>query len=125
MPWLPVLHTSEEDLGFFAVEIEGSQSWVALADGRVVAFAVLREGWLKHLYVDPERQGLGLGGALLTQVLSASPGDVRLWVFERNARAQEFYRKRGFEVVMRTDGSGNEEREPDVLMRHSLPPQEP
>lgn len=119
MPWLHVLHTPEEDLNFFAAELDSSQAWVALADERVVAFAVLRHGWLQHLYVDPDWQGLGLGGELLAQVLSASVGDVRLWVFERNVRAQEFYRKHGFEVVERTDGAGNEEHEPDVLMGHS------
>jgi hypothetical protein len=38
-----------------------------------------------------------------------------LWTFQRNAPARRFYEKEGFVAVRETDGSGNEEREPDVL----------
>jgi hypothetical protein len=38
-----------------------------------------------------------------------------LWTFQRNALARRFYEKEGFVAVRETDGSGNEEREPDVL----------
>jgi hypothetical protein len=37
-------------------------------------------------------------------------------VFERNSGARAFYARHGFTEVTRTDGSGNEEREPDVLL---------
>ena len=119
MPWLPVLHSPDEDLRFFADEIDRSQAWVSLAEGQVTAFAVLRDGWLHHLYVDPPCQGRGIGGELLDRVVAASPGGLQLWVFERNVRAQAFYRVHGFEVVERTDGAGNEEREPDLLMSYT------
>jgi hypothetical protein len=36
-------------------------------------------------------------------------------VFQRNERARTFYERRGCHVVELTDGSGNEEREPDAL----------
>jgi hypothetical protein len=52
--------------------------------------------------------------ALMTDVLG--PGGLRLWVFERNSGARAFYARHGFAEVTRTDGSGNEEREPDVLL---------
>ena len=41
---------------------------------------------------------------------------LRLWVFQRNTDAIAFYRTCGFREIERTDGSRNEEREPDVLM---------
>lgn len=41
---------------------------------------------------------------------------LHLWAFQRNARALRFYARRGFRVVERTDGSRNEEREPDALL---------
>ena len=40
---------------------------------------------------------------------------LRLWVFQRNEPAIAFYRARGFRETLRTDGSANEEREPDAL----------
>ena len=49
-------------------------------------------------------------------VADVGPG-LRLWVFERNDRARSFYAHHGFTEVERTDGSGNEEKEPDVLLR--------
>ena len=44
---------------------------------------------------------------------------LRLWVFQKNTAALAFYRARGFREVERTDGSRNEEREPDVLLAWS------
>ncbi|WP_298279395.1 hypothetical protein [uncultured Bradyrhizobium sp.] len=38
----------------------------------------------------------------------------QLWTFQRNARARRFYEARGFVAVEQTDGSRNEEQEPDV-----------
>jgi hypothetical protein len=41
---------------------------------------------------------------------------LRLWAFQRNVQALRFYAARGFRVIERTDGSRNEEREPDALL---------
>jgi hypothetical protein len=40
---------------------------------------------------------------------------LRLWVFQKNTPAIRFYTCRGFRLVELSDGSGNEEREPDAL----------
>ena len=70
---------------------------------------------MDHLYVRPERQAQGIGTALLAQAMAAhSP--LRLWAFQRNAQALRFYAARGFRVIEHTDGSRNEEREPDALL---------
>jgi putative acetyltransferase len=116
MPWLPDLHTPAEDLAFFTSELGSRTAWVAEVDDSVVAFAVTGDGWLHHLYVDPAFQGRGLGSGLLATAQRACPAGLRLWVFERNLRARAFYVEHGFVDVLRTDGSGNEEREPDVQM---------
>lgn len=119
MPWLPVLHTPDEDVAFFTSEVGSSSGWGAVDDdGRLVGFALLREGWLNHLYIAPEWRGRGVGSALLTRVLSDAASPVDLWAFARNEPALAFYARHGFEVVERTDGAANEEREPDVRMRH-------
>jgi chorismate mutase len=39
-----------------------------------------------------------------------------LWVFESNRPARTFYARRGLVELERTDGSGNEEKAPDVRM---------
>jgi hypothetical protein len=45
------------------------------------------------------------------------PDGLMLWTFQRNARARQFYEARGFVAAELTDGSRNEEREPDALYR--------
>jgi len=115
MPWLPDLHTAEEDLSFFDKTVFPSQA-VTLAeiDDQLVGFSAAADGWLNHLYVDPAHQGVGVGWALLAHVLEGRTS-LQLWAFQRNHRARRFYERAGFRVARMTDGSGNEEGEPDVL----------
>jgi hypothetical protein len=46
--------------------------------------------------------------------MELSPGPLTLWTFQRNTAARAFYERRGFTAVELTDGSSNEESEPDV-----------
>ncbi len=43
-----------------------------------------------------------------------SPEGLTLWAFQVNGAAHRFYERHGFLAAESTDGSGNEEREPDV-----------
>jgi GNAT superfamily N-acetyltransferase len=61
----------------------------------------------------PEAQGQGVGTALL-DVAKRAVARLQLWTFQRNAQARRFYEARGFVVVEQTDGTGNEEKEPDA-----------
>jgi len=81
----------------------------------VIGFFALSECFLYHLYVYPELHGLGAGSLLFDRVKALAPDGFRLWVFQRNTQAREFYEHRGMRVVELTDGSGNQEREPDAL----------
>ena len=54
---------------------------------------------------------------LLLQVAKAASSSLQLWTFQKNILARRFYEKRGFVAVIETDGSQNEEHEPDVLYR--------
>jgi len=123
LPYLPYLHTPAQDLAFFRdVLFDRGEVWVAQdADGAIVAYAARSPGWLDHLYVLPSHHGQGLGHALLEQA-RADVSAIQLWAFQRNTRARAFYEAHGFTLQRLTDGSGNEEREPDVLYAWTRPP---
>jgi GNAT superfamily N-acetyltransferase len=76
----------------------------------IIAF---RDGWIEQLYVRPAAQGRGIGTELLDIAKGASER-LELWTFQRNAPARRFYEARGFMLAEETDGTRNEEKEPDV-----------
>ena len=118
MPWLPRLHSAAEDRRFMAEQViwASDEVLVVRRDGRPVAFLALRGAMVEHLYVEPGAQREGIGSALLEAAKARRPAWLRLWVFQRNEGAVAFYERHGFAEVERTDGAGNEEREPDVLL---------
>lgn len=114
LPFLPELHTAEEDLSYVSGKLMAEDAvWVAEIDGAVVGYVGFRPDWIDHLYIHPDRQGQGIGPALLARALADSKPK-QLWTFQQNTRARRFYEARGFRPVEFTDGSGNEERTPDV-----------
>ena len=69
--------------------------WVDERDGVVVGFAAVYEArLLTGLYVHPDRQGEGIGDALLAEAVTA--GASELWVYEDNPGARRFYERRGW-----------------------------
>ena len=117
LPFLPELHTAEEDLWFIRHKVLTEDTvWVAAVADLVAGFIAFREGWIDHLYVHPDHQGAGLGPALLAKALKDRTPR-QLWTFQQNARARRFYEARGFRAVRFTDGEDNEEKTPDVLYR--------
>lgn len=113
MPWLPILHTPEEDENWFRASL-AAESYVFVEERRILGYAVLREDELHDLYVAPDAQRHGVGSALFDQVCEARPGGFTLWAFRDNTRARRFYEARGCRLIDATDGD-NEEGLPDVL----------
>ena len=117
VPAMPPLVRSPEEVRehHARLDLGHRELWVADADG-VVGYAGLTEDWLDDLYVHPRSQGRGVGSALLDVVKAERPGGFCLWVFETNEGARRFYRRHGLVELELTDGSGNEERAPDIKL---------
>lgn len=119
MPWLPDLHTAEETRSWIERDVLGRcRTWVAVdtdSDAEeIVGFAAVTEGHLEHLYLHPSRRRQGIGTMLFRRVQAANPAGFTFWVFQRNSAARAFYEHHGCRVLESTDGSGNDEREPDL-----------
>jgi GNAT superfamily N-acetyltransferase len=117
MPWLAEVHDEAGVRRHFATRVlPETEVLVARRDGELLGFLALAGSEVGHLYVRPDAQRAGLGSALLAAAKARRPGGLELWAFQRNAGALAFYARHGFAERYRTDGSANEEREPDVRL---------
>jgi GNAT superfamily N-acetyltransferase len=119
MPYLPPQRRGHGEVTAWVRDLvlPRCRTWVAVRGGQVVGYAVLDGDLLDHLYLRPEVLRQGVGTLLLGEVRRHSPAGLTLHVFARNEGARAFYAAHGFEVVARTDGSGNMERLPDLTLR--------
>jgi GNAT superfamily N-acetyltransferase len=116
MPWLPILHSRGEMIACFAGHVLlHEEVLVAEMNELVMGFMAMEGDHVDHLYIAPAYQGRGIGDTLLAMAKELRPSGLTLWTFQRNAQARRFYEARGFVASEFTDGSRNEEREPDVL----------
>ena len=116
MTYLPELYTEEETRAFIRdLLLPHNEVWVADEGGRVIGFVGFGDDSVRHLWVLPEKQNRGVGTALLELAKERRPEGLQLWVFQRNVGARRFYEQHGFTLVKLTDGSRNEESEPDAL----------
>ena len=114
----PAMHTNAEDRAYVARRMGEPEvtMWVAERDHELLGFATCTPTWLDSLYVRPDLTGRGLGALLLDVVEATHPEGYELWVFVSNVGARRFYERRGLVEVERTDGSDNEEKQPDIRM---------
>lgn len=116
MPWLPDIHTPDEDLWFVENRLlPGARITVAEEDGQVVGYMALSAAGdrIEHLYLLPGHWRRGIGSELLRRA-QAEAKELQLWAFQQNLPARRFYERHGFRAVEDTDGAGNEEKTPDV-----------
>ncbi len=111
----PGPHTDQEVRDWLRdVVLPTQEVWVAVAGGLVVALMALSSEMLEQLYVAPGWTGRGVGSALLARAKDRRPAGLDLYTFQVNAGARRFYERHGFVLVAGGDGSGNEERQPDL-----------
>jgi GNAT superfamily N-acetyltransferase len=115
LPFLPIVHTPQEDRAHMQDMLARGQITLAVLDERAVGFLVDLKGWIAHLYLAPDVRRLGIGQALLVDAKSKHQR-LELWCFQQNWAARAFYEKNGFVCVKETDGD-NEEKLPDRLYR--------
>ena len=116
LPTVRWAHTPDEMRGWIAtVLLPGGDVWVADEAGVVVGYLAMAGDLVAQLYVRPGHWRRGIGATLMRHAKQLRPDGLRLWCFQVNARARAFYAAQGFVAVEFTDGSRNEEREPDIL----------
>jgi putative acetyltransferase len=115
LPTLAGLHTPDQDRWFVRERLfVECQIWGYFNDPELVGIIAFREGWIDQLYILPAWHRRGIGAALL-QVAQERFDQLSLWTFQRNKTARSFYEKHGFVAILETDGTRNEEKDPDVM----------
>lgn len=116
----PVVGTADDVRAHFAAldlhDPTRRELWVAESPSGLVGYAKLKADWLDDLYVVPPAQRQGIGLLLLDVVKSLRPHGFSLWAFESNRPARRFYARHGLLELETTDGSQNQEGEPDVRL---------
>src|SRR5262245_9081484 len=99
--------------------IPAARTTVAAVDGLIVGLIAISHdggyGWIDHLYLLPGWIGRGIGTRLLDRARRELSSPIRLYTFQCNHDARHFYERRGFRAIAFGDGSGNEEKCPDIL----------
>ncbi len=123
LTFLPVLHTVEEDRWFIANTIlKECEVTVAELGGSIVSFLARQDEEIRLLHTHPDVIGRGVGAALLHMAKDSGTSVLELWCFQANVGARRFYEAHGFRAIQLTDGSGNEEKTPDVRYRWERDP---
>ena len=84
--------------------LDHARIWVFEERGELLGFMALVDDYLAALFVRPDRQGRGVGHALL-QEAKQQGGALHTRVFVENEPAVRFYRRHGFRI-------GNEVSDP-------------
>jgi GNAT superfamily N-acetyltransferase len=92
---------------------------VAVVAGQVVGLMALSRAadgsWIDQLYLHPAWTRRAIGTRLLELARRELPPPIRLYTFQCNKEARFFYEHHGFTAIAFGDGSGNEEKCPDIL----------
>jgi len=116
VPDIPPLRGPDDRVRAWLVGVvsSGGEVWLAEAEDAIVGVMLLKDDWIEQLYLDPGWTGRGIGSTLVDVAKRCRPDGLQLWTFQSNRRAHRFYERHGFVEAERTDGSGNQEKAPDV-----------
>ncbi len=111
-PYIPALHTREQDRKFIAHVVSSQDVLVADDDG-VQGFIARADSEIEQLYLAAAARGRGIGSALLNEMKTRRE-QLNLWCFQANTGARRFYERHGFDVSRMTGGANNQEKLPDI-----------
>ena len=96
-------HSLEDQLRYLEEQlVPNHRVRLVLADNATVVGALVSSPrMVSQLYVHVDHQNKGIGSMLLNLAKQDSNGSLRLFSFNRNRRAQQFYEKHGFKIVRR------------------------
>lgn len=118
LPSVRPVHTDEQVRAWIRdVVIARHETWVICVLGETAGMMALDGTDIDQLYLAPSRRGQGLGDILIADAKARRPNGLGLWTFQVNTPAIRFYQRHGFRETERTDGSHNEEHEPDIHMQ--------
>lgn len=107
------LYTLQNDRDYFRDVIAPEcDVWLATDGEQILGLLALRDYLIDQLYVAVDAQRQRVGSALLEEAKERSPDQLRAYTFQKNAPAQAFFEKHGFEIV-RSGISPPPENEPD------------
>ena len=114
-PWLPRVRSHAYEAWLMGRIIR--RGWVrVIRDAQGPAGFIARDGARIHaLYVHPRARRRGMGRDLLRDAKSGC-ARLELWVAAAYLPARRFYAAQGFDEVLCSQGLGNDEGLPDVLM---------
>lgn len=116
-PWMPRVHTREEDLLFCQKLLNSHEVWVVdVPQG--FGFLARQGDSIDSHYLSPDLRRKGWGEALLAAVQQDRDA-LSLWTFQANTDALRFYEANNFHISDVTNGAGNAEKLPDYLMKWS------
>lgn len=103
-PFLPKEFLKTERRNIPEKYLPSGETWVAVKDESVVGFTILHGNEVGALFVNPMFQSLGIGQALLNNVLGAhsvlgTHSVLEVEVFKKNGVGRKFYSNYGFELV--------------------------
>ncbi|GAA0567290.1 N-acetyltransferase [Halomonas salifodinae] len=97
------------------IYLPAAETWVFEEDGSVSGFYCLVEATLAAIFVSPDRQGRGIGSALIEDA-KRRRGGLTLSVYRANRPSVEFYRKHGF--VIHAEQVDANTGQPELVMEY-------
>ncbi len=80
------------------VYLPNAETWLLEANGAPAGFIAMIEKEIGGLFVDPSKQGQGLGSKMIDHVVSLK-GPLSVEVFKKNKIGVPFYKRYGFVVI--------------------------
>ena len=94
--------------------ILNSDTYVYEENNEIVGFIGLVDGYIAGIFVKKDMQGKGIGKNLINTVKEKYK-ELTLNVYEKNAKAIDFYKSIGFEIIKR--GIDEQTKESELFMK--------